>query len=278
MKVFEKPINKLIEMVFGESFLTTLATDLVKIPTDFPDTWAVISDIYDDLFVPLAWCVMLIFFMVHLIDTVSYNELTPEKFLKQFCKLIFAAALVANGMNILMCFFQLGAALVSQFQGLSGGFTGVGGESLVVEMQKYAKTETDNYALFPSLIFIIQLLVPLIASFVIQIVASVICYSRILELMIKTLFAPIPLCDVFSDSYNHSSSMRFFRGYVASCMQAVIIYAIGFVFSSLSADWIVNLTGASGFGMICGYLAINIAAITLIMKSGSMAKELCGAS
>lgn len=276
--MFETPINKLIELVFGESFLTTMAQDLTTIPTDFPSAWASITSVYNNLFVPLAWCIMLILFMVHLMDSVSYNELTPEKFFKQFCKLILSAALVANGMKILMYFFQLGAGLVGAFQGLSGAINGTGGQSLVDAMKDYAELETNGYDFGPSIVFILQLLLPLIVSYVVQIVASVICYSRILELMVKTLFAPIPLCDVFTDNYGHSASMRYFRSYVATCLQAVVIYAIGFVFSQLSADWIMTLTGASGFGMICGYLAINIAAITLIVKSGSMAKELCGAN
>ena len=275
--MFESAINSMIERIFGESFLATMAQDLMMIPTDFAGTWATIESIYGSLFVPFAWCLMLIFFMVHLMDTVSYQEPTPEKFFKQFCKLILSACLVANGMKILELFLMLGAGLVSNFSSLSGGI-GASGQSMVDTMKDFAEIETNNYALGASLGFIIQLLLPMICSWIIQLVASVICYARILELMVKTLFAPIPLCDVFNDSFGHSGSMRYFRGYVATCFQAVVIYAISFVFSQVSADWMINLTGGSGFGMIVGYLAINLAAITLIVKSGSMAKELCGAA
>lgn len=275
--MFEGAINGLIERIFGESFLVNMSNDLMMIPTDYANTWNTIKSLYNSLFVPFAWCLMLIFFMVHLMDNVSYKELTPEAFFKQFCKLIISAAIVANGINILELFLALGAGLVSSFQSLSGGI-GANGQSMVDTMKDFAKTETNNYKLFDSIGFLLQLLIPYACSWIIQVIASVICYSRILELMVKTLFAPIPLCDVFSDSLNHSGSMRYFRSYIATCFQAVVIYAISFVFSQVSADWLTNLTGGSGFGMTIGYLAINLAAVTLIIKSGSLSKELCGVS
>lgn len=275
-ETMKNAIESLLELIFGSNFLTDLSEHVMMIPTEFSTTWQTVESIYNSLFVPLAWCLMLMFFMIHMIDNASYQELTPEKFIKQFGKLILAACLVANGLVLLEKFLLLGAGLVGNFQSLSGGIGG--GTEIMETMMEFAEQDTDGFGFWGSLFFIIKLLIPLVISWIINLVVSVICYSRVLELMVKTLFAPIPLCDVFSDSYGHSNSIRYFRGYAATCFQAVVIYAIGFLYSKISVDWITSIQSGGGFEFIIGYLAINLAAITLIVKSGSFSKELCGAA
>lgn len=267
----EEQFREAFTNILGSNLLDGLSDKLTMLPSN-SSAWASIRSLYGSLFVPLAWSIMLMFFMIHLVDELSYKELTPEKLFKNLAKLLLAACIVANGFTLMELFLKLGVGVVGRFSAIT---TSPGASSTVDELVEWARVETEGFKLLRCMGLSVQLFVPWIASLIMGVIVTVICYSRYLELMVKTLFAPIVLCDVFSDSYERSASIRYFRGYVSTCLQGAVIYGIGWVYSQVSADLLIN-PGASGMTYMLGFLAVNFAVVLLMIKSGSFAKELCG--
>ena len=269
----EDTINSFIESIYGSSFINDIIDILTMTPQNFPSAWNVVKMIYNNVIMPVAVGLMIVWLMVAMIDKATQENFNTEQFIKMLVKMVVVVFVLSNGLALLEKIMSFGSAMVTSFQANMPISTLT--ES-VQSIKDYAKMTTDNYSFMKSLLFIIQLVFPWIVNLIIQIVVRFVCYSRIIELMIRTIFAPIAISDMFAEGQN-SSGMRYLKKFLAVAIQSGVIFAIAFVFGKVSTEL---MTGAiDNYGFIdytIMHLTMSFAATALIVKSLSLAEEVVG--
>ena len=135
------------------------------------------------------------------------------------------------------------------------------------------KTYPDLPGFWRSLACFGQLLFPWLLCAALSGVASFIAYSRMIEMMLRVVAAPIALSDFFSEGL-HSTGWRYIKTFLAICLQGFMILLIAKIYSSIVGKII---TGGSFMELTVGFLVISFAAIALMFKSLSLCKEMVGA-
>lgn len=121
----------------------------------------------------------------------------------------------------------------------------------------------------------VKFLIPWLGISIIKICLQFLCYSRLFEIMIRTVIAPVALGDIFTEETN-GTSFIFLKSYFAVCLQGVIIYVICLVFSVISYD-ILPTTGIVDYlGASIIILILGLACVSLVFKSLSLSKEVMG--
>ena len=278
--------------IFGGGLFGILKNLLTQNPeTVYPTAWSLAQTIYNNVMVPIALGLMVIFFLVKLMERSTMEQVTIEQVLVLFVKLLAAKFLIDYGFEIFSLLWSLGLSLVNEFAGALSGGTGASNPGLefwninpnekvisnaeLKELWKdYTGYEWDKKMGWSSLGPFVQLLIPWIAAQVLKACAYFICYSRLIEMFIRVCGAPIALSDFMTEGMQ-GAGWRYLKSFLAICLQGLMILLVARIYSILMYDVI---TGQSGFAMIVAYLAVSFSAIALMFKSLSLAKELVGAA
>lgn len=266
--MFKGAIDGFIDFIFGTNIFAGIASILTKSPTDYVTAWEYVEIVYNKIFLPLGYAVMLIFFLTALMNKISMEQFTLEHFIFIFIRLFIVKIALDNGLNIMETLMKVGNNLILS----------VSGNSLVegINVTSQIKSNLTYGNMFDQLGLLITLVIPWLGMFISKIFIQVVCYSRLLEIMIRTVIAPVALGDIFTEGTN-GTGFRFLKAYFAVCLQGIIMFGICFMFSTISADII---GGISNFSDIMGFAVIELimsfACISLVMKSLSLAKEVMG--
>ena len=238
--------------------------------------WTAVETIYNNVMVPLALGLMVIWFLVAFIKTAASEQVTFEQLFMLFVKLIAAKFLIDNGLQILADFWSLGISLVDNIKGaipppddpISFSYKSLWQDLTGVEWG-------TSLNLMIALGVMCQLLIPWLVSKVLIACVYFICYSRLIEMFVRMLAAPIALSDFFAEGL-HGAGWRFLKNFLAICLQGVLIGAIAQLYPLIMAEL---LTGSGSFWTVTiKYIAFSFSAVALMFKSLSLSKELVGTS
>lgn len=98
-------ITELISGIFGTNMFANVADILTKSPTTYASTWSFITDLYNQVFLPLGYTVMLVFFLTALMNKFSMEQFTIEHFMFMFIRLFIVKIALDNVLQI-MTFFM----------------------------------------------------------------------------------------------------------------------------------------------------------------------------
>lgn len=206
-----------------------------------------------------------------------------------FCiEVVFAKIIVDNTLNIMQFLFSAFNELASNIANNIGdytnsagnGFLKVGGPEDIVG-NFLTSSEIDYYKNdggflgFSRLFKEIELLLPLSLIQLVLVVAEVIIFARIFEIIIYTMVSPIPL-STFIGNETRQIGLNFIKNYAAVCLQGLVLVVVFIAYNQMSNfnDFFQNLGIASGtMGVLFRTAALGIA----VFKSGSWAKKMCGA-
>ena len=263
----------LSEILLGAGSKYTEATSLVK-------------TIYTNVMVPFAMALLVIYFVCSMIEKSTNEQFTYEQMFLLCAKMVVTVFLIDQGYEIMLKLQEVGLAFLSSFKNeatalglsLSGG-----GEEYIENNSQltmlYRKYTGESYPddpdfwgvlthLFPGIItlFIIWML-----SFVVKICVYVVTFMRILEIFVRTMFAPVALSDMFYNGLN-STGFRFLKSYLAVSLQVVMIYGCIILYTVMLGD----LAAFSGDAFLVKYLGLMAATVGLLFKSQSLIKEIVG--
>jgi len=202
-----------------------------------------------------------------------------------FAKMIVAVFLISNGYTIMLKFQQVGLDFLSMFydfasdMGLSGSGEAIENNAKLKELYKSYTGAT--WPKEPGWIDGIKnlvtgraltLLLAWLFTFVVKIVIYLVVFMRILEIFLRTMFAPIALSDMFYNGLN-STGFRFLKNYLAVSLQVVVIYGCIVLYNVLMAD-VASDVARSIF--LVKYLGLTAATVGILFKSQSLIKEFVG--
>jgi len=275
-------LKSMFEQVFGVDLMYEISDSLQKnlfsSTGDYSTAFSMVKKLYDDVVVPVALMLMIIYFLIGLVDKMSSENFTWEQMARQFCMLLVSFFLVNHGFEILEKLFQIGLIFVGDATDAVTGFlNGMGNsantDSLYESFQDQVKL--GDIEIFNNIVRFAYLLLPWAASWILGLAVKVIVYSRVIEIYIRAAFAPIALSDFFQNGFQ-GAGWSSLKSFLAVCLQGALIFGIAALFTALS-DVIWDTPSFSGFFASMGvYIALLASAVMLMFRSLSLAKELVG--
>ena len=265
------------------SIYETLSTNLFSPSGTYSATYKIVKDIHDDVITPVAIMLLFLYFMIALVDKLSSENFTWEQLWRSMAQLLAAKLLIDYGFDILEILFQIGMSIAASVDALVEGGGSLTPEefdpaAMIKEFEKANGWNRGFMKIVSPILMFIYLIIPWVFSWVLSMAVRIICYTRVVELYLRAAFAPIALSDFFHSGLQ-GGGWRFLKNFLAVSLQGVLILVIAVIFSTLfkglfttmTANIILDLVPFVGV-----YLSFLCAAVMLMFKSLSLAKELVG--
>ena len=118
--------------------------------------------------------------------------------------------------------------------------------------------------------YIIVAFIPYSILWVLSFIVKAMMWVRIIELVVRILFAPIGLAD-FAKGGTHSNGIRYFKKLMAVALQGVCMFAVMIVFKNICGVLL-----ESGLGGYFGMIVLGFAMVGTLKKTGDIANEILG--
>ena len=265
----------------------TLKYDLFS-ASRFEDAVDIVVAISEHVIVPIATMMICVYFIINIMEKMSNENFTWEQLGRLLAMLLVGVFMIENSFEILTKLYDIGIELVD----LTVKKLGTGSESnadVNVALDAYKQMKEGKSGIMKALwdiLMMFVLLFPWLVSWIMRLVVKVICYSRMIEVLLRAAFSPLALSDFFQNGIQ-GAGWRWLKNFFAVCLQGVVIMSISLLYSALLGGIIESELLAAGqdggklwdFGLFnyCGvYLALMASAVMLMFRSLSLSKEILG--
>lgn len=224
---------------------------------------------------PVATMMLFIYFMIAFVDKLSGENFTWEQLWRQMAMLLASKYLIEHGFDILKLLFNIGMAAAAQ---ISESFnTDIAANTYdaetLIEGFKEQMGGLFKIDFIANIAMFIYLLIPWLFSWVMKLCVTIICYSRIIEIYARAVFAPVAISDFFHSGLQ-GGGWRFLKNFLAVSLQGAMILVIAIIYSKLFAA--LTVSEANLFAFVGKYLAFYASACMLLFKSLPLTKEVIG--
>lgn len=294
--------NAFVEVFSGSTFdgvVDTLGQSLLGSGSAYSNVTEFSKAVYDNVMVPVAVSLLVIYFVVALIEKTTNEQFTYEQLFLLMAKMVIGIFLINKGFEILLKLeeaalgiFDLLKEQAKEHQlvtdvhdnGVSDGLKDLFKEMTGVKWPEDGKKLSFIKSIQAFLNAGIPILLAWLAQLIVLLVLHTICFLRVMEIFVRTMFTPIALSDIFYNGLN-SAGFRFLKNFLATFLQVVVIYGSVLIYVVMLS----TLTGAdtglnfadialNPFFFIVKNLALSFAMLGLALKSQSLAKEFLGSN
>ena len=173
--------------------------------------------------------------------------------------------LITNSMTIIQYMVSAGSALAKELSATEGGNSFFADPAKVSMLKKGLK----KVGIIDSVGYLLKILISYLVVMVSNISVMFIAISRIVELSVRAMFAPVGVADLFGDG-NHAAGIRYLKKIFALALQ----FALAVIITDAFLD---AITGSGKFGstwLTC--LGLTVTKIGLLFKSMSIANDVAG--
>lgn len=296
LKFFSRQIFEALVVLFGNGLLNDIAEFLNTINTATVNALntGVISDVIG-IFKGLAASLVILFFLIELLNEVQKDFVTFERLTVMMLRLLAVTVLIMNLEMIVNGLEELSVLIFNAVKDLAGSSSNsfeIFGESAATgyrysEVEKEMKDALGKAGIKQALMVVLQLLIPWLISRLCYVVAYVIAVGRSIELIVRAIFSPIGVANLFEDG-TRSSGFRYLKKFAACALQlgaiAVILYAsnalCNSLIGSLSDGYMTitkdNLLDVLGSSALWSMSAIQLAVIGITLKAQSICNDILG--
>lgn len=230
------------------------------------DNQNLIKQIYNGFFA-VGMSLSVAYFFVYLTHETTAGHWSTDSLIRALMMLVAAVGLMANGYKLIDLFIDLGASLGQIIIDVMGNGNG----PVPIVDEDFVTRINTNTGLIPRAFAFVQLFVPSLIMKACYLYIQVVCYMRMLELVMKAFFMPIAIGDIYSGP--NPSAIRYIKSFLATCLQGVIIVGGLAGYSMLGSAVATEVKGLGFFANI----VLVFALVGVVGKSSSMAKEIVGA-
>lgn len=224
-----------------------------------------IKELYN-AFLSVGMSLSFAYFIVFLIRETSASNWNMNGFIRATMMLIAAVGLMANGYDLIDLFIDVGAALGQTITSVMGNAS----DPVPIVDQDFVTRLNNDTGLISRVFAYVQLFVPSLIMKGCYLYIQVVCYMRMLELVMKAFFAPIAIGDIYSGP--NPAAIRYLKSFLATCLQGVIIIGALAGYTMLGSAVSSEIAGLGFFAN----LVLVFALVGVVGKSSSMAKEIVG--
>lgn len=241
----------------------------------------------------LGVIMLIIFFGVGILESFSFQQMYVEKMVRQFIFLCIGIVLVSKSMELVFGIGNVFSALIQKIVN-NANVSNVNMASELLELKKViydqcnVSTGTGLKASISDAVsnmatavsYLIQLFIPSLIAKLSNVVVSVMCWSRFIELVIMAIVSPLTVCDISSGSGMNSNAVRGVKNILALALSGAVIMLAVFIcqqiqFGILSAN---VLDSASFMSCIWKEIVVAIVQVGLVVKAPGIAKQVLGMS
>ena len=181
------------------------------------------ANIYDGIRA-IGVILITLYFFLGVIEKAQLDQFNAEQFLKKLIGLIIAYLVVINGANIF-------AWILDAVDTLRGEF--IGGMDSAAEnayLEELAKVHDELLAsswigaVLKMFVYLLEYGLPFITNIVYFVIALVVTYSRVLELVLRYMFAPIGIAPLVNEGLR-SPGVRYIKKFISCAFQSILILA-----------------------------------------------------
>lgn len=239
----------------------------------------------------LGTIMLIIFFGVGVLESFSVQQMYVEKMVRQFVFLCIGIVLVSKSMELVFGIGNVFSALIQKIVN-NANVSNMNMTSELMELKKAIYDECNvstgagvkatlsdgvsNMATAVS--YLIQLFIPSLIARLSNVVVSVMCWSRFIELTIMAIVSPLTVCDISSGGGMHSNAVRGVKNVLALALSGAIIMLSVFIcqqiqFGILSAN---VLDRANFMSCIWKEIVVSIVQVGLVVKAPGLARQILG--
>lgn len=283
-------LKSMVENIFGNGFYQ----DMLKAVTfnvgsiDSPEgtsLWGAISGIYNNVILPVGYALLCLYFLIELIEKTSSENLNFEHFIRLFIKLIVGKMLMDNALTLLFGMIDFSNSIVAA---TAEGYEAPG-SSIDLQGIKDSIDAINKWGILTMIGLWAKLIIPYVGNVVVNILASVICWSRSVDIVVRMLMAPIAMPDIFSEG-TRGNGFRYLKKFLAVCLQGAIILAIVIAMNILYLNIVTNSIAGKNPGepvvfnsyddipdsFFISSLIMSFTTVTLVMRSKEWANDIVG--
>lgn len=232
---------------------------------NFKNLWKnVINEYYKGL-LPLGQMMVVIYILIEILQKTDRQSLTPEHFSRCLIKLFIAIIVMNMGFDILSAGINVASGIFDTIKEAPVNTKGSATSCIYDELG-------GTFSLFDAFAKYIQLFIPWLLLVVARLSISIVCWSRILDIAIRAMFAPIGMSDLVSEGMR-GKGFKYLKKLISSALQGAVIIGV------VKAYGIINkaVRDAGGIGepwIIPVLLAFVV--LSLTFKSKTVADDIVG--
>ena len=272
--------QKMLEDICGADLFDTiikiLSIDLFASEGAYGKVFSRVQEMYAAV-QSVAVILIFIYFMIAFVDKLSGENFTFEQMFRQIILLLVAKFLIDHGLEIIQLLYNFGTALLAEVAAPIPNGGGAMGAADAKELLKEFESSLGLKGFMKVLkdvIIWLWLFIPWIISWVLGICVKIIMYSRMIEIYVRTIFAPIAFADFYQGGLQ-SAGFRYLRNFLAVAIQSALILSIAAIYSALFST-VVASAGLNFLSFIGLYFAFLSSTVMLMFKSLTLAKEIVG--
>ena len=210
-------------------------------------------------FVMLGCALAIVYFVIDLMNTAATTELTVDKVVKGFLKLVVAFLLVKNGYVFLIQAANLGDLMA---------------QAIVIEEVSSSNGILDAIytTIWNTFILLACFLPGIIISALVFLSSKIVLYSRLVEVGINIILSPLALADLPTGGIK-SHAITFIKKFLALSLQSLIIVLILAIFSEIGAT---STSMTQGLTSLCRALEIDPGEFIATLGAGGLVAFVSG--
>jgi hypothetical protein len=254
---------------FGEKEQNASATftteDVLEfdITTNFNTLWTTGETLYTSL-MPIGLILCTTYALMELLEEVTNDNVSPEKIVRCLGKICLGVLFVQNGFEF--CSFVMAIAS-STFSAISSGTASMPTETCLYTNPNFLSNSFTN-----GMSAMAGLYIPWLIVLLAKVIISIICWTRIVDIMIKIILAPIGMSDIMVTG-TRGSGWAFFKKLLTSALQGAVIVGITFCYGEVLRMINAGST-APGLPRYALTIVCTIVTVAAIIKSQSYAQEI----
>ena len=237
-----------------------------------PGIFTLIRNLSETVVLPIAGIVLTFLATYELINLIvdknNLNEVDTWIFFKWVFKTFIAVLILSNTFNIVMAVFDVGQNVVNNAGGLIAGSTEV-----TVDMLTEFEAALWEMNVGPLLGLWFQSLFIGFTMRALSIVIFIIVYGRMIEMLLLTSLAPIPIATLSNREFG-STGQNYFKSLCAIALQGFLILVCVGIYAVLVQGIAVGGSPISAVWQVLGY---TVLLCFTLFKTGSVAKSILGA-
>lgn len=256
----------------------------------FTNLTSVIRTMYKT-FQNLGVIMLIIFFGVGVLESISFQQMYMEKMVRQFIFLCIGIVVVSKSMELVFGIGNVFSALIQKIVN-NASVSNANMSADIMNLKKAIYDEcnassgtglkaaiTDAVSnMATSVSYLIQLFIPSLIARLSSVVVSVMCWSRFIELTIMAIVSPLTVCDISAGAGMNSNAVRGVKNVLALALSGAIIMLAVFIcqqiqYGILSAN---VLDGANFMSCIWKEIVVAVVEVGLVVKAPGIARQVLG--
>jgi hypothetical protein len=258
--------------------------------------WGNVENAYNAISI-IGGSLLILYFFMGIADKLTKDRLTGYELLRSGIELMIALMVVIEGFNLFQGISTLTQEIYESLSGItisewdtpdrnyqaffkSNNYGGQNVSDWTDDMQWDSETKDDKNCKVHGWGGMTALFIPVIEVLLMALVTEVGCLigvaamvSRVIQMAVYMIFAPIATADMFHGGALNSQGFRYLKKFFAICLQGAVIYGIIFATSALQASFLksTNLVSNPLFILIPGLIMV-----IMILKSQQFANDIIG--